>query len=594
MSKAIRFCSILLVFTILFGSIITKAATQTAYIDGTNVNLRAEPSTNSASLAVISGTMVPVTVLDSVSVSGWEHPWYKVSYNGVEGYIYGNPEWFVIPQPNPDANLSFEESLKKFPESYHSYLRQLHEIYPNWKFIADNLTMSFDEAVNNEYLPGLKWVELSQGVAWRSLYSNAYDWGTDSWGIYESRWVYASREVVAYYMDPRNFLNPTYIYMFLKQSFDSATQNQEGLAQIINGTFLADSYTPTDDFDAQYGGSYSAVIMAAAQASNINPYIIASKIIAEQGSNGTSGLISGNYSEEYKGYYNFFNWGAYGENPITAGLQRAKDEGWNSRAKAIIEGAKLLANGYINARQDTYYYMDFNLVKSPYYSHQYASAAYDAYNKAYNLSKTYASYTSAPLTFSIPVFTSIPDTISTKAETGDNRYNNYYLTAMSVDGLSPTFNMYNQNYTLNVSGNTSVYVQTPSTASIVSGTQFSLVPGTNTVKITVKAESGFTNDYTLTVIANAPCTLNITTDGSAVVPPDNPSTPTYQLGDTNLDGKITILDLGNIQKHLLKKLTLSGTNLLAADTNGDGKITILDLGNVQKHLLKKLTLGYGG
>lgn len=58
-------------------------------------------------------------------------------------------------------------------------------------------------------------------------------------------------------------------------------------------------------------------------------------------------------------------------------------------------------------------------------------------------------------------------------------------------------------------------------------------------------------------------------------------------GDNNGDGKITILDLANVQKHLLKKSILTGANLTATDTNKDGSITIIDLANFQKHLLKK-------
>ena len=56
-------------------------------------------------------------------------------------------------------------------------------------------------------------------------------------------------------------------------------------------------------------------------------------------------------------------------------------------------------------------------------------------------------------------------------------------------------------------------------------------------------------------------------------------------GDLSGDGKITILDLLQIQKYLLGDKKLSTEALIAADTSNDGKVTILDLLQVQKYLL---------
>ena len=57
-------------------------------------------------------------------------------------------------------------------------------------------------------------------------------------------------------------------------------------------------------------------------------------------------------------------------------------------------------------------------------------------------------------------------------------------------------------------------------------------------------------------------------------------------GDVSGDGKISIIDLANVQKHLLKVKLQEGNYMIAADTNKDGKISIIDLANVQKHILK--------
>ena len=59
----------------------------------------------------------------------------------------------------------------------------------------------------------------------------------------------------------------------------------------------------------------------------------------------------------------------------------------------------------------------------------------------------------------------------------------------------------------------------------------------------------------------------------------------YQKGDVNGDGKISLLDLVHIKRHLLGISTLEGTQFAAADINEDGKVTLLDYAMVKRHLL---------
>lgn len=92
-------------------------------------------------------------------------------------------------------------------------------------------------------------------------------------------------------------------------------------------------------------------------------YLIAHAIL-ETG-NGKSYFASGN-----SGYYNMYGIGAYDSNPNYA-ITFAKNQGWNTAAKAIIGGARFIRQDYIDVSQNTLYRMRWNPKKPA--THQYAT-----------------------------------------------------------------------------------------------------------------------------------------------------------------------------------------------------------------------------
>ena len=58
----------------------------------------------------------------------------------------------------------------------------------------------------------------------------------------------------------------------------------------------------------------------------------------------------------------------------------------------------------------------------------------------------------------------------------------------------------------------------------------------------------------------------------------------YSIGDTNLDGKITIRDVTAIQRHIAELEVFTDDQLALADTNGDDKVDISDATHLQKYL----------
>ena len=56
------------------------------------------------------------------------------------------------------------------------------------------------------------------------------------------------------------------------------------------------------------------------------------------------------------------------------------------------------------------------------------------------------------------------------------------------------------------------------------------------------------------------------------------------IGDTDLDGNITISDVTAIQRHIAELDIFTDEQIALADTNGDGVINITDATHLQKYL----------
>lgn len=398
-----------------------SAEGKTAYINGDGVRLRSESNTSSTIVATLYSNYV-ITVNSTVTgqeVDG-NSTWYNVTYNGQTGFVHGP---YVTFPPSSDDYVydeDFEKNLENFPESYRDALRALHSKYPNWKFIAANVNMTFEDAVNTQYnsedyTKTRKYYTLSSaygGDEWRDMRA-LLDEASNLWVQPEEGWTYASRTAIEYYMDPRNFLTENTIFVFAQQSYDSKTQTKDLLRKIITGSFLEKGYDVNEDdtISDDEKDAYLDDILYAAEQSKVSAYVIAAKIIGEQSE--TSPLITGKYPG-YEGYYNFFNIGAYGtpkEELYKRGLTFAKNQipPWDSRRASITGGAIWYEDGYIGVGQDTFYFMNFNLINKV-YNHQYATNVRDAYNKADNLKDAFINNYEATVEFKIPVFTIMPET----------------------------------------------------------------------------------------------------------------------------------------------------------------------------------------
>ena len=585
--------------------------------------------------------------------------WYNVTYNSYTGYIREDlitVTTHVITPPNEEEEeivyKSFEEQLAEFPENYHPYLTALHEQYPNWVFTADNISITYAEAIALENIFPRKLVE-NQYLSWRSMENGAFNWNTGAYAVTDGRWYGASREVIAYYMDPRNFLNTNDAYIFMKQSYDVNSQSIVGLRELLKGRFMANNYVDANDMT--FGGDFALVIMEAARQAGVNPYILASILIQEQGTNGsefahgikynaTLGIVATESntlpSHTVVTVYNYFNFGVSGtteSEKLQNGAKYAYNSGWTTRSASIIGGAKKYADGYVNGNptnpyynQDTYFYKNYNILNPSKIYHQYAQNVSDQVSTASFLRKMYSDDKTTRLVFRIPVYknNSLPETALKQPEKTANQ-NNYFFNTIEVEGLTPTFSRYTYSYALQIEADTTVYVNVPETASIISEMTYNLVKGDNKVVLTVKSATGYTNDYTINVNALADCVLTITTekptpppppedgdgdgtgDGGTTTDPENPGgeggedggdekpddvtpptppEPVIIKGDVNGDGQVTLSDMSDISLYLVNSIVLNGDSFIAADTNNDGLVTLSDLSNIALHLIGSINL----
>ncbi len=506
--------------------------------------------------------------------------------------------------------------ITEFPESYRGALQKLSELHPNWRFTAFYTGMSWEDFISNETSKhGRNTVHHSSDASWKC-----------SCGYSASGYNCASKEIIEYYADPKNFLTETGIFQFLEMSYNSEAHTEAGVQSIIQGSFMDKSITFNLN-GTQKTMKYSEIIMEAARQTRISPYSIAIKIIQEVGRQG-SGSVSGTYPGS-EGYYNFFNVGAYdGGNAIANGLQYAREQGWNNQYTAIIKGAEYLANSYINVGQNTAYFYKFDVVSDAStgtFWHQYMTNIQDPSSQAKNLYNTYAknNILNASLNFIIPIYNGDTNINNLPGNIDQNDDSSFYINGTGVtlrsggttsagkittleknevvkvlefntgssDGYSWAYierangtKGYVANcYLISCNGNT------PSSSSIVKiESKYAIMaPREPMLKISEILNELKITSYSVTDSSGNNIDIGGSCRTSAVIKDKNTNKYYYMVvvGEVNGDGEINSGDLLAVKKHLLGNKITDTTKAKAADANRDGEINSGDLLTIKKYLL---------
>lgn len=487
--------------------------------------------------------------------------------------------------PLTASDTAFEDHMRSqgFPESYKPYLRTMHSKHPKWVFTAQKTGLDWNTVLAEECVVGRNLVHDGAPDSWKSCEKGAFDAPSGTWYGLDGTWVAASEGIIAYYLDPRNFINDDYIFMFENQSYNKSVHNKSGVKAILKGTFMSGDFTAPDT-GVTY--NYAQTFMDAAKKSGVSPYHLASRCRYEQGVNGAPqslGTVPG-----YEGYFNFFDINAYYTSTMTAGEMACKFAStydptyllpWTNQQKSIIGGAIYLGSGYINRQQDTLYLQKFDVIDggNGLYYHQYMTCVFGQANEAVEMKNAYTSEVlSSAIEFKIPVYSNMPASACTKpSSTGDNNNLLTRFDAITSDGvdLLANFYRYTQEYSFTVDSGVSYVtfkcIPYSSAASVSGAGKKTLEYGDNTFVVKVKASSGVVRSYT----------LHINRKGGS---------SSLKNGDVNGDGKIDVKDSLMVMNYTSGKQKLSSAQKKRADVTGDGTVDVKDSLRIMQYVSGKI------
>lgn len=491
------------------------------YEDTSSLTIRSNPG--SGNLGYLKcGDVVEILDTD-VSMTDSCYSWYKIKKDNVTGYVCGK---FVTTTSLSKEALEFyktnsledyKKTLKEsgFPDSYLLYLAELHARYPKWKFEALNIDIDYSTVTSMESAVGISLIQDTEG--YRSTAGGSYNYYTDTFSPLDgSNWYAANHATVSYYMDPRLYLKPNYIFMFEKLTYDSKYHTSDKVELILSTTKLKN-----------YDSNYVSYYMDAASKYNISPIHLASRTRQEVGT--STSVISGatfNYNDRtYSNLFNAYNIGATsGSDNWKKGLIYANggEDGtkkstyygrpWNTLEKAIVGGAQFIAEGYINNNQDTAYLQKFNVNngKSKIGVHQYMTNVRAPLGEA---NSTYSAYKSFNMldnefVFSIPVYKNMENMyLLPKSGNPNNYLGSLLINGSSITGFDGSVSSYDV-YVSSKTSSISLKGTTVNSGAKISGDingvgnaegVIKVNEGKNSIKLNVTALNDSVRTYTINV-----------------------------------------------------------------------------------------------
>lgn len=626
----------------------------TARVYATTLTSRSTPNANIENKlhTLINGTNV--TVLETLaSGNGCDDYWYKISYHDNKiGYVCST--YIIKKSDVTATDSEYEQVLAAagFPSTYWPYLVYLHNKYPNWQFKAIKTNLNWESVIEGESgrnliqnttydayrtsdVPkeGSSWFEATDGV--NAFYIDPRNFLTEKYIFMFENLSYDETtqgpNVVKAIFGASYLSEDEYVNYFINAGKQYNVSVAHLASRVVQEGGAKSTYEPiTGTSSSIYEGvslrgyynyfnigareviennvvKYTAVVRGLAYAAGLigdgtshgRPWTTREKAIY-----GGAEFISSGYVNEgqYTLYFQKFN-----TSPTSTSSKYIHQYMTNVQAPSS-EGSNICAS-----------YKTTNLINN---SYVFAIPVYE----------------NMPLSVSLPTIGNVVNTLSSISINGST------LTEFDQDVVSYTY------YLSNTVNSISINATPTSSTSIVEGIgDYNIDTNNTTLTIKVTSQTGDIKVYTINVIkvndiksiseilSNMPVvvkdlnitnikesttannlisnikqygpstTVNIKTSTGGIIQGTSAlatgqkitiqstsnEIKTYNIvvkGDTSGDGKVTILDLLQVQKDILNSKKLYNSYSLAGDTSGDGKITILDLLQIQKHILgsKKL------
>ena len=294
------------------------------------------------------------------------------------------------------TNIGINIDSSKYPGIAEA-VDKLTSQHPNWQFEVLYTGLDFYTAVQGEY------EHYTVDSTGKRQYANLVDTNVykGAWiapnPVVTGNWAQASYNGIAYFMDPRNFLNDTDAFQFVDLSdYYNSGATLESIQYQVNGTFL---------------NNFAEDVRISCEHQSVNPYYILARLFQEQGKNGSATIYMD--GGDGKQYFNPFNIGAVNGNDVATALAKAKEQGWDSMQKGIEGGISFIRQNYLDAHQNTLYLNKFDVnPNSPggFYTHQYMQNLSAAYSEARTFRSAYVDTGTLDNTikFIIPVYENMP------------------------------------------------------------------------------------------------------------------------------------------------------------------------------------------
>lgn len=530
-----------------------------------------------------------------------------------------------------------------FDETYKTKLKEIHKKYPNWVFVGVKTNRDWKSTVKEESQIGystyyINSLRVSAGHEAYLSTESYYDWATDMFYGYDGWFFLANEQTVAYFLDPRNYLNEINLFMYESLYFDETYQTKDKINTVL-GTNQYSDYIYDAGKEYNYSSIAAAIKIRQEGTLGARPTMGINEINC---SGGLNPYYDPNGQKFLGPLYNFFNIGATSR-PSDADLNGLCYSAttnanyllpWTTPEKAIKGGIKWIASNYVSSGQYTNYFQKFNTsTANTEIWHQYMTNLEDPKSQSQILHNLYNTYglLNTPFVFYIPIYNNMPE--ETKLPTPGNPNN--WLTSLSIKIDDATTNVSNfkgdvTEYTINVANyvnsiiinSTAVaatsYVSVDGNDKVLktNSKQVALEEKESTFEIVVTAGNGTTKTYTLNVIKDDAPEEQPTIDEML-------GQSTFKVTDEYITGITFGMGTSTMTEELLKinkfatikitnnkdevkttgalgtgdKITITSKDeektfeiVLYGDISGDGIVNNIDLLTVQKHIWKDTTL----